>query len=139
VSERKPEVTPEPADDDGSVRRRLVRADDGRMIPGPQFMAEAVAAAKAGNQARQRAIRAALDPAIADKGGKSRLGRTTEYGRVVKRRYRERQRGLDPDMLGSDYRLPTRESRATVRDQPALLRSLAVLGLDPDLADALDD
>jgi hypothetical protein len=39
------------------------------MIPGPQFMAEAVAAAKAGNQARQRAVRTALNPAIADKAG----------------------------------------------------------------------
>jgi plasmid stabilization system protein ParE len=113
---------------------------------GRAMLAEAADLAKAANHARARAARIALDPALADMpyGGRSKLARTPEYRKIEARRYAARKRGLDPNDLGPDYRLPTRTTLGRQR-RPwgagliAERKALTALGLDPSLADDLED
>ena len=64
---------------------------------------------------------------------KSRLGRTTEYQTIVKRRQRARAKGLDPDAMGARYRLPHRDTKAearTYRDLVTTGRRAGLIGPD---------
>jgi len=106
----------------------------------PEYTPEAMAAAaKEESDERHARRRADLERrGIPGRvvGTKSKLGQTREYRTIEKRRTVARQKGLDPNTLGPDYRLPRRGDTRKVRDLRAGLVGSGMF--KPDELDGLD-
>lgn len=109
--DQEPDVEPTP---DEELDERPM-SEPHRPMP-PEYTAEAFERVKEENRERRYRDRVARGiPTTNVRQTKSRLGRTTEYRRVEKRRQRARAEGLNPDLLGREYRLPRRDLMAEDR------------------------
>jgi hypothetical protein len=108
------------ADEDGDPDAGAIPERAARPVPAA-YTPEAFRAVTEDNRAKRYSDRKARGiPTTNVIQTRSKLGSTREYQRIERRRWRARQKGLDPDTLGSAFRLPRRTEHA----DPTLYRRL---------------